>query len=323
MPVPSTFLILAPLLLAAAAPTPPAAAPAPAPAPSPAPAAAPLPPERIADEFDGAALAPEWTLFHARYGWPDKIRSLGQAGGVLRLEPYHSAWVRDLQAPFLYKTIEGDFDIRARVRMKARDGDVPAGTWSLGGLMARLPNGLDAARWEPNRENWHFITTGVGYEAGKPMTETKGTYNSHSSLKLRPWRTGWTELRLVRVGMALFALARPEGASAWQVRDRFYRMDMAPAMQVGLIAYTTSADVAPAPEDARVENRQVNRSAAVDARLEVDWIRGGRPSAARPARAAGEGRGALMARWYDEVRGANPLTDPNLPEAELLRLLGD
>jgi hypothetical protein len=27
-------------------------------------------------------------------------------------------------------------------------------------------------------------------------------------------------------------------------------------------------------------------------------------------------------RWYDEVRGSNPLTDLNLSEAEVLRLLG-
>lgn len=175
--------LLAPLLLAAAPATP---------------AAAPEPLERIADEFDGAALSPDWTLFHARYGWPDKIKSLSVRDGLLRLEPFHSAWVRDLNAPFLFRTVAGDFDIRARVRMKGREGPIAGGTWSLGGLMARVPNGLDASSWEPNRENWHFITTGVGYEAGKPVTETKGTYNSYSSLKLRPWQEGWTELRLVR-----------------------------------------------------------------------------------------------------------------------------
>lgn len=42
------------------------------------------------------------------------------------------------------------------------------------------------------------------------MTETRGTYNSCSSLKLRPFPTGGVELRLVRVGMVLIALARPE-----------------------------------------------------------------------------------------------------------------
>lgn len=306
----SAPFLLAPLLIAAA-PGPPAARPD-----------APEPPERIDDSFDGTALSPDWTLFHARYGWPDKIRSLSVRDGALRLEPFHSAWVRDLQAPFLFRTIAGDFDVRARVRMKGRDGPIPGGTWSLGGLMARVPNGIDSSGWEPNRENWHFITTGVGYEAGKPMTETKGTYNSYSSLKLRPWQPGWTELRLVRVGMALFALARPDGGGPWRLRDRFYRMEMSPAMQVGLIAYTTSPDVPPGPEDARTENKAVNRTAAVDALLEVDWIRGARPGASRPAPAPRD-RASAMAWWYDEVRGVNPLTDPNLPEAEVLRLLGE
>ena len=301
--------LLAPLLLGAAAPT--ASAPA-----------SPEPPERIDDDFEGALLSPDWTLFHARYGWPDKLRGLAVRDGLLRLEPLHSAWVRDLQAPFLFRTVAGDFDIRARVRMKGREGPIAGGTWSLGGLMARVPNGLDSAGWEPNRENWHFITTGVGYEAGKPVTETKGTYNSYSSLKLRPWQAGWTELRLVRVGMALFALARPDGGGPWRLRDRFYRMEMSPAMQVGLIAYTTSPDVPPGPEDARTENRNVNRTAAVDAILEVDWIRAARPSASRPAPPPRD-RAAAMARWYEEVSGANPLTDPNRPEAEVLRLLGE
>jgi hypothetical protein len=295
-----------------------------------------VPPQGIADEFDGDALSPRWSWFHGRYGWPDKVRSVAagrSAGGVLRLEPTHSAWVRDLQAPFLFQTVAGDFDIRARVRMKSRDGDIPAGTWSLGGLMARLPNGLDSRNWQPNRENWHFITTGVGYEAGTPMTETKGTYNSHSSLKLRPWRPGWGELRLVRVGMALFALARAEGERGWSLRDRFYRMDLAPAMEVGLIAYTTSPDVPPAPEDAAVENRRANRSAAVDAVLEVDWIRGARPAASRPA-AAGRPRridSALVRRGPrrqsahrpQHARGRNPAPAGRLRALKFAKFAGN
>ena len=48
--------------------------------------------------------------------------------------------------------------------------------------------------------------------------------------------TAWVELRLVRVGMALVALARPDRQSQWQVRDRWYRMENNPAMQVGLVA---------------------------------------------------------------------------------------
>lgn len=265
------------------------------------------------DGFDTPASLEGWTRFDAEYGWPDKIRALDVGAttpGALHLQPYHSAWVRDRNAPFLFKTVTGDFDVRARVRVRGLAGDVPGGTWSLGGLMARVPNRSTAAAWEPRRENWHFITTGVGHVRGEPMTETKSTFNSYSSLKLRPFPTGWVELRLVRVGMALIALARPEGATQWQVRDRSYRMENNPAMQVGLIAYTTSDDVPDAREDAEVMNRVVNREARTDMALEVDWIRFRRPAT------------RAVEDWYAQV-SANPLADPNLTEAELLRLLGE
>lgn len=265
----------------------------------------------LSDEFDGAALT-GWTRFDETFGWPDKIKSLDlgeTTAGALHIEPYHSAWVRDLNAPFLFKEVSGDFDVRARLRVRAGDGDIPGGTWSLGGLMARVPGPTTAERWAPRAENWHFITTGVGHVAGQAMTETKSTFNSYSSLKLRPFASGWVELRLVRVGMVLIALARPEGEARWQVRDRFYRMENNPLMQVGLIAYTTSDDVPPGPENPEAINRTVNTDARVDMTLEVDWIRFARPTASRPS------------DWYGQV-SVHPLADPNLTEAELLAALG-
>lgn len=299
-----------------------------APAFAAAPTSVAVAPEALNDEFNGSSLSSDWSSFHDRYGWPNKIKALDvgrSTPGVLRLEPYDSAWVRDRQAPFLFKTLSGDFDVRARVRMIGAGGGIPGGTWSLGGLMARVPNGLTEKDWQPNRENWHFITTGVGLEAGKPMIETKGTYNSYSSLKLRPSGAGWVELRLVRVGMALFALDRRDREAQWQLRDRFYRMDISPQMEVGLIAYTTSPDTKPGPDDAPVTNRTVNRQAKVDAVLEVDWVRAKRPpepgSVRRPA--AGRAGPELEAYWYAQVNGSTPLTDPNLPTEELLRLIGD
>lgn len=265
----------------------------------------------LSDEFNGGALT-GWTRFDEVFGWPDKIKALDvgeTTPGALHIEPYHSAWVRDLNAPFLYRDVAGDFDVRARVRVRGRDSDIPGGTWSLGGLMARVPGRTTAERWAPRYENWHFLTTGVGQVAGEPMTETKSTFNSYSSLKLRPFPTGWVELRLVRVGMVLIALARPEGETLWQVRDRFYRMENNPVMQVGLIAYTTSDDVPPGPENAEAINRTVNVDARVDMVLEVDWIRFARPLP------------RVRQDWYGQV-SANPLADPNLPEAELLEALG-
>ena len=264
------------------------------------------------DEFSATALDKKWVRYDQRYGWPDKLKRFDLGSGIagaLHLEPYDSAWVRDRSAPFLFQTVEGDFDVRARLRVRGTNSEVPGGTWSLGGLMARVPNGLDARTWEPRRENWHFITTGVGLDRGQPVTETKGTYNSYSSLKLRPFQSGWVELRLVRVGMTLFALARPDGDSKWQIRDRFYRMEPNPFMQVGLIAYTGSDDVPAGPEDAIKENTTVNKSARVDMQMDVDWIRFSRPK--------------TMAdwSWQAQVR-SHPLADASRSDDEILAALG-
>ena len=74
------------------------------------------------------------------------------------------------------------------------------------------------------------------------------------------------------------ALARPDASLPWQVRDRFYRMESPPPVQVGLIAYTSSPDVPDGePEDPERINRNVPKEARVDMALEVDWIRFSRP----------------------------------------------
>ena len=54
----------------------------------------------LSDEFDGAALT-GWTRFDEAMGWPDKIKAIDvgeTTPGALHIEPYHSAWVRDLNA---------------------------------------------------------------------------------------------------------------------------------------------------------------------------------------------------------------------------------
>jgi hypothetical protein len=267
---------------------------------------------RLGDEFNDAASLAAWSRFDQVYGWPDKSKRLDvdtSTPGALHLQPYDSAWVRDLHAPYLYKTVEGDFDVRARVRVRGESTPAPTDTWALGGLLARFPGSTNARNWEPRRENWMFITTGIGDRPGEVMTETKMTVNSDSSLKLRPFTSGWVELRFVRVGSAFIALARADGANEWQVRDRFHRMLAPPQLQVGLVAYTTSKASRPAPEVADVINRQVPKHLPTDMVLEVDWIRFSEPRVSYPK------------DWYTGV-SANRLTDSSTDDAQLLAMLG-
>lgn len=266
----------------------------------------------LGDEFNDASSLAAWSRFDQVYGWPDKSKRLDidtGTPGALRIEPYDSAWVRDLHAPYLFKTVEGDFDVRARVRVRGESTPAPTDTWALGGLLVRFPGFTTARTWEPRRENWMFITTGIGDRPGEVMTETKLTVNSDSSLKLRPFGSGWVELRMVRVGSAFIALARADGEREWQVRDRFHRMLAPPQMQVGLTAYTTSKENRPAPEVADVINRQVPKDLPTDMILEVDWIRFAEPKVSYPK------------DWYTGV-SANRLTDSATDDAKLLAMLG-
>jgi hypothetical protein len=266
----------------------------------------------LGDEFNDASSLAAWSRFDQVYGWPDKSKRLDidtTTPGALHLQPYDSAWVRDLHAPYLFKVVDGDFDVRARVRVRGESTPAPTDTWALGGLLARFPGFTTARTWEPRRENWMFITTGIGDRPGEVMTETKMTVNSDSSLKLRPFQAGWVELRLVRVGSAFIALARADGESEWQVRDRFHRMLAPPQMQVGLVAYTTSKANRPGPEVADVINRQVPKDLPTDMILEVDWIR------------FSEAKVSYPKDWYTGV-SANRLTDSSTDDAKLLAMLG-
>jgi hypothetical protein len=262
----------------------------------------------LGDDFAGTSLSADWKAFHQEFGWPDKVKALQVSDGVLRLEPYNSAWVRDLNAPFLFKAIQGDFDVRARVRVRNAAGGPPASTWSLGGLMARVPNRSTARGLDPARRELalHHHRRGAGARAARHRNQ--GHLQQLLVPQAPPFDAGWVELRLVRVGMVLVALARAEGGE-WRVRDRFYRMEFRPDMQVGLIAYAGSDDTPPGPEDPERLNREVNKTARTDMVMEADWIRFARPAV------------RSNPDWRVEVT-ANPLADPNLSEADILRRLG-
>lgn len=267
----------------------------------------------LSDEFNSADSLQQWKQFHATHGWPNKVRQVDvndSVEGALHLQPLNSAWVRDLNAPFLYKEINGDFDVRARIRVRGNDAATPTDSWALGGLFARVPTPVRKDNWEPRRENWLFITTGAAQVPGEPVTETKSTVNSASSLKLRPFVSGWVELRLVRAGNAYIAMARADGEKQWQVRDRFYRINLPPQVQVGLVAYTTSKQEPRRPENPNIINNQVDADLPVDMLMDVDYVRFQRPR-------VGYGND-----WYRGVT-ENRLADYDVSNEEVLRLLGE
>jgi hypothetical protein len=58
----------------------------------------------LSDEFNGTELSSSWQRFDQVYGFPDKLKTIDSGkstAGALYLQPYDSAWVRDLIAPSL------------------------------------------------------------------------------------------------------------------------------------------------------------------------------------------------------------------------------
>ena len=85
----------------------------------------------LGDEFNDASSLAAWSRFDQVYGWPDKSKRLDidtTTPGALHLQPYDSAWVRDLYAPYLFKVVDGDFDVRARVRVRGESTPAPTDT---------------------------------------------------------------------------------------------------------------------------------------------------------------------------------------------------
>jgi hypothetical protein len=273
--------------------------------------------DTLSDDFSGSTLSSAWKFAHESEKYASKLKSVSVENGVLKMQPYTSGWYADFQAPLLYKTIRGDFDVRAKVKVSAQNGQLPSGEWSLAGLMVRQPKRTDALSWQPKDENWLFITTGIAQPSGVPVFETKTTNNSMSNLKLRPAKEGWVELRIVRVDAAFILLYRYAGEK-WTIADRFYRPLLSPVVQVGLNAYTGWNNVpADLQRDTKKFNETVLSDIPADMILSVDHIQFKRPVLKELSKIKNN---QLNLPYYS---AANVLTDYNVSNETVLEIIGN
>ncbi|WP_400194348.1 hypothetical protein [Hymenobacter sp. B81] len=235
----------------------------------------------LSEEFSDATGLSRWKQFHEAEGWPSMVAraDIGRAAkGHLYLEPTTSGWYADFHGAFMYKEITGDFLVTSRLKVTGKTTELPATTWSLAGLMVREARPtVKPANWQPNGENWLFLTAGIAEPAGQPVFESKTTVNSRSNLKLRPAKAGWVELGILRVRAAFVLLYRYEGEQQWQVHERFFRRDMPRTVQVGLNAYTDWYSARQYHNDPLKFNTTVVTNGKPDLALHVDYVRFQRP----------------------------------------------
>jgi hypothetical protein len=270
------------------------------------------------DTFENSSTLTQWKKLDETEGWASKINKAVVENGQLIIEPATSGWFADLQAPFLYKDISGDFDVRSRLKASGRNGSISKTLWSLGGLMVRVAKRSGKDQWKPHEENWLFINTGVAQESGKQVIESKYTLNSKSNLKLREGKSEWITLRIVRVGHSFISLYKYDQDKNWTVQDRYYIADLPPTLQIGFQCYTNSEAVPPNVRfgDPLTFNTTVyHLPEGEDMQLVVDFIEFRRPPLSFSSQA---GPGAT---WLNNV-SKNNLTDYSITNAELLKLIG-
>lgn len=268
------------------------------------------------DDFSDTSSLKKWSILHQVEKWPNKLNTLKIEDGKLILEPRTSGWFQDGNAPFVYKTVNGDFDVKARVKSSGISSDIATSLWSLGGLMVRTPRKETAENWSPGRENWIFITTGVAATENKQVIETKYTINSRSNLKLRDARAEWITLRIVRVGHAFIMLYKYDTDKAWTVHERFYLQQWPNQLQIGFNCYTSSPNVPANDQDEISFNKTLHpNEGPLNMRLAIDYISFKRPAISYSGNSPYE-------NWYNNVY-KNHLTDYNVSNAEILKLLGE
>jgi hypothetical protein len=271
------------------------------------------------EDFTNDQYKTRWTWLHDTEGWPDKVRKAELTDGILTLEMGTSGWFADKNAPFLYRTVTGDFDVQARIKASGVSKDVSETLWSLGGLMVRVPKRDKKDQWKPKDENWLFMTTGVAEEPNKQVIETKYTLNSKSNLKLRDAKAGWITLRIVRVGNAFLMLYKYDADKNWTVHDRFYLVDWPQTLQIGLNGYTNSNAVPPNilwGDPFKFNNESFDHLGKPDFKLSVDFVRIKKPIINYDV------PGNPGKQWLSQVY-SNRLVDYSVSNADVLKMIGD
>lgn len=206
----------------------------------------------LSTRFDRPQALEGWSQ-HAVPGFSAKWDEPVIENGRLILRPTSSGWFEDMQAGHLYRPIDGNFIVTARLRVEGTNQQLPQTLFSLAGIFIRSPvEGLTAANWQPKQENWMFFSLGSAFPGGTPQFEVKTTFNSISTLKIKDaapiyagGQTRWVDLRVARQGELFTLLYRIEGEHEFTMVDQFIRPDLSQLLNVGLTAYADWGSAAP------------------------------------------------------------------------------
>ncbi|MEU4225097.1 hypothetical protein AB0F17_12435 [Nonomuraea sp. NPDC026600] len=220
------------------------------------------------DEFAAATGLSVWSKLSDTEKDLDRIAKLDvntTAKGSLYLEPKVSAWFDGFRGPFVYQELAGNIVMHARLKVEGKKGGKPTRKFSLGGLMARVPNSSAKA-------NWMSVTTGTADESGRlEMTYTKDGSSGPHEVKIK---SGWVEFVLARVGRLAVALYKEDGGT-WKVGGR-WPSELPEVLQWGMAAYTDWDSYGALKKDPSKGNAKQVKGTP-DVKMTVDFVRFLRP----------------------------------------------
>jgi hypothetical protein len=194
------------------------------------------------DTFSGAALLSKWTAYQG-----DGTLSTAVSGGELNLTcnaggAGDSFWYNAEQGVLLYQLVTGDFDARARVRVRnlADDGlpTVGDGNYRIAGIAAHDPD---------RATDLDYVHVGLGCTASATLTaewkDTQASTSYFADYTDADVQTGEGEIRLLREGQVYTFYYRPLAGGAWvelQVRGRG-GAPLPDTLQLGFVVYASVA----------------------------------------------------------------------------------
>jgi hypothetical protein len=223
----------------------------------------------LSDEFNEASSQANWLRLNDVEGWNADQLELWDVNttrpGHMRLMPHTSAWYDDLRGVLVHKNVTGDFVVTARMEIGSRSDITapPNRLFSLGGLFMHTPRGITSAAptpyttapvwppaangsdWQPDTDNYVFLSYGTAGNPGTWQYEVKTTVNGSSTLYFDNSGvpdSNVVELQMVRVGQTVVVMRRHPGGN-WIVENRYPNADhplpvLEDTMQVGITTYT-------------------------------------------------------------------------------------
>lgn len=229
----------------------------------------------LSDEFKDLSTLNEWKSVSKVENLPNRLEKIDlnlTKPDMLYMIPSSGAWWKGYHGAFLFKEVEGDFVVTARIRVTGKESSIPKNPWTLAGLMARVPNKESASQsW--NQENWVYLMAGRGPKSWL-VTDFKSTTNSENEWNTRKISDEWIELKLIRIDSLFIGMYRQDDKD-WIIQGRWTREDMPSKLQVGINA-TPDWEVSKKFSFEEYNSEAIKQSYS-DLIVQYDYVRFNRP----------------------------------------------